>query len=121
MAYQVRTVPLETRNRAAIPDRPKRSSLSPTRHSMLHAIRFLGAFRVVETVQRANKVARNTAYALEFHAFANETCFIWHADIFQFLPPACEEVYLGGEIAYVLYHCLVWFHFVLKYSVFLID
>nr|DAU30562.1 MAG TPA: hypothetical protein [Caudoviricetes sp.] len=37
MAYQVRTVPLETRNRAAIPDRPKRSSLSPICHSMLHA------------------------------------------------------------------------------------
>ena len=27
-------------------------------HAMLHAIRFLGAFRVVETVQRADKVSR---------------------------------------------------------------
>ena len=66
---------------------------------MLHAIRFLGALRIVETIQGADKVTRNTADAFEFHAFANETCFIWHADIFQFLPPACEEVYLGGEIA----------------------
>ena len=64
MAYQVRTVPLETRNRAAIPDRPKRSSLSPTRHSVFHAIRFLRALRVVKTVQRSDKVTCDTADAL---------------------------------------------------------
>ena len=87
MAYQVRTVPLETRNRAAIPDRPKRSSLSPTptRHSMLHAIRFLGALRVVKTVQRADKVTCDTADALKLHAIANETCFIWYADTCHFI------------------------------------
>ena len=65
---------------------------------MLHAIRFLGAFRIVEAIQRADKITCNTADALELHALADKNMLIWHADTFQFLPPACEEVYLGVEI-----------------------
>jgi hypothetical protein len=66
---------------------------------MLHAIRFLGALRVVKTVQRADKVTRNAADTLKLYAFTHEMHFIRHADTFHFLPPACEEVYLGVEIA----------------------
>jgi hypothetical protein len=51
---------------------------------MLHAIRFLGALRVVKTVQRAYKATCDTADALELHAFANEMCFIWYADTCHF-------------------------------------
>ena len=54
---------------------------------MLHAIRFLGAFCVVETVKGADKVPRDTADALEFHAFADKTRFIRYADTFHFSAP----------------------------------
>ena len=52
---------------------------------MLHTIRFLGALRVVETIQGAHKVPRNTADALEFHTFAYKNFFIRHANTFHFL------------------------------------
>ena len=38
---------------------------------MRHAVTDLGAFGVVETVQGADKVTRNTADALELHAVAD--------------------------------------------------
>ena len=59
--------------KASFPDTGKRlrwSFMDEWLH-MLHAIRFLGALRVVETVQGADKVTRNTADALELHSFAN--------------------------------------------------
>jgi hypothetical protein len=43
---------------------------------MLHAIRFLGALCVVETVKRANQIASDTTDTLELHALTNENVFI---------------------------------------------
>ena len=52
---------------------------------MFHSVRFLGALRVVETIQGADKVTCNTADALEFHTFAYKNFFIRHANTFHFL------------------------------------
>lgn len=54
---------------------------------MLHAVMFLGALCIVETVQSADKVARNTTNALKLHALAHKMCFIRYADTFHFSTP----------------------------------
>ena len=55
---------------------------------MLHAILLFRALRVVETVQGADKIARDTADALKLHALADKTDSIRYADTFHFLTPS---------------------------------
>lgn len=65
---------------------------------MFYPVVLFRAFCVVEPVESPDKVTCDAADSLELHALADKNMLIWHADTFQFLPPACEEVYLGVEI-----------------------